>query len=156
MHIARKSAPWLCGLAFLATLCPGISHAQQYPTGVRGAWITSYAEDDVCKANGGDQLTNEGLLRIDAREALFYESSCSVKRARPAETGDGTPVELTLSCGGEGETWNTREIWSVTQVGARKALIMTRLESSAPVAAGSKKQTPMRRQVGAQLYLACE
>ena len=41
-------------------------------------------------------------------------------------------------------------------MGSRKALVMTRLESSAPVTAGSKKQTPMRRQLGAQLYLACE
>ena len=156
MKTARKSAPWLFGLAFLATIAPGISHAQQYPAGVRGVWITSYAEDNVCKASDGDQITNEGLLRIDAKEAQFYESSCSVKRARPAETGDGTPVELTLSCGGEGETWNTREIWSLTQVGSRKALIMTRLEASGPITAGSKKQTPMRRQVGAHLYLACE
>ena len=75
----------------------------------------------------GETLYNDGLARIQKQD---YEGAAKKFSSL--------------------EKQNPYSEWS------RKALIMTRLEASGPITAGSKKQTPMRRQVGAHLYLACE
>lgn len=156
MNIARNLAQLLAVVAFLTTAFCGISHGQPFPEAFHGVWIVGVAEDNACKASDWEKHENDGLFRVDAREARAWESSCSITRMRPSPW-DGSPaVELTMTCGGEGEISSSREIWTVVDIGTRKALIMTQLEASISVPAGSKKKNPMRRALGARVYLACE
>jgi hypothetical protein len=156
MNIARNSV--LGGLVLLVTAFGGVSHGQQqgFPKEFHGVYIGGYAENNTCKASDWDKHENDSLFRIDARDAMAWESSCSVKRMRPSPWDGGTSAEFTLACAGEGEISSTREIWSILQIGARKALVMTQLESSDSVPEGSKKMPPLRRTLGARIYLACE
>jgi hypothetical protein len=155
MNIARNPVQLLAGVAFLTTAFYGVSHGQQFPEVFHGVWIVSVAEDSACKASDWDKHENDGLFRVDAREARYWESSCSVTRMRPSPWDGGPTVDVTMTCGGEGEVSSSREIWSVVDIGSRKALVMTQLEASASVPA-SKKLPPMRRALGARVYLVCE
>lgn len=154
--VARDWLWRLAGAAGVALASGGATHAEPIPSLFHGEWIVAVAENSACKAGDWQKRENDGLLKIDKNDAMFYESSCKVKRIRPSPWDGAPSVDMTMTCGGEGEMSSTREIWSVVQVGSRKALVMTQLEASDGVPVESKKMPPLRRSIGAKIYLACE
>ena len=90
MNIARQSVQCLSGLALLITAFCGVSHGQQrFPEVFHGVWIVGVAEDNACKASDWDKHENDGLLRVDTKEARWWESLCNVRRLRPSPWDGG-------------------------------------------------------------------
>ena len=156
MNIAGKSLQLLVGVPFLMMALCDVSHGQQLPENFHGVWIISVAEDSSCKRSDWDNFQNDALLKVEGREAQFFASTCNVKSVKPSPSDAGSTVELTLACSGEGEVRNTREIWSVRDIGPRKALVMTQLQASQSVSAESRRTNKMRPDVDVSLYLACQ
>lgn len=115
-----------------------------------GTWSVASEDTNACKAADFDAHENDGLIRVGSKNVLYWESSCDIKKQRMV--GKST-AENVLQCGGEGETWRTKEIWHSQKIGTRRILtIVTVFRSDGADDQGRKD--PNRPTVAN--YSACE
>ncbi len=104
------------------------SAAAQFPAAYQGVWTTtgSGAESGAgapqCKAADFDEHINDGLVSIAKASVKYWESGCDLTSLSLTNTGT---VNLALSCGGEGETYKTRETWTIQKLRGADILVMT-------------------------------
>ncbi len=102
--------------------------AAQFPNTYQGVWNTAGGGTSgaggalECKASDFNEHTNDGLVSIAKGSVRYWESGYDLSSI--TETNLGT-INLAMSCGGEGESYKTRETWVVQRFEGKDVLVMT-------------------------------
>jgi cephalosporin hydroxylase len=101
---------------------------------------------------------NDGLINVEYRSISHWESSCDVKSFRKlnSQLMPNGIAEVTLACGGEGMTWSTREVWSITELGSRKVLAQVQFQSSEAQDETKPRSNRLRTEYAVRLFVRCE
>jgi hypothetical protein len=130
--------------------------AAPLPSEFEGVWLFADASNNICKPSDWHEHNNDGLILITARKFQEWESECDVLDANIANAADRTyTAKVNLSCGGEGMTWRSTEIWHAQSVGARKVLIRTTLQTDYLDDSDKPMEPPTTRPFSVSVYLAC-
>ncbi len=107
---------------------PAVAATPQFPAAYRGVWTTVGEGTEVgagapsCKASDFDEHTNDGLVSVKGSSVSYWESGCDLNAI--AQTNVGT-VNLSMSCGGEGTNYKSKETWVVRKIKGEDTLVMT-------------------------------
>ena len=143
----------------------GVAQAQvasQY----QGVWLaapTTADQSSACKRSDWgrrDQARGkiDGLINVTQRTIEHWESRCSVTAFRMIKPASGSQAiaEVALACGGEGERWNTRELWSVQSLGSRKVFIQVQLQRAETTDDKKGKAARLVADPEVSIYLQCQ
>ena len=126
-----------------------------------GLWMASADKANAsCSKNNDDENQSfDGFLRVTEKTLKSHETSCSIRNVARAQSSDVTAnAELELECNGEGDTWQSKELWSISVVRGQRLLSITKLlqwASKGPDGRPNKSNDKSKPTVG-QLYLACD
>jgi hypothetical protein len=142
----------------------GVAQAQ-VASQFQGVWLsapTTADQSSACKRSDWgrrDQAHGkiDGLINVTQRTIEHWESRCNVTAFRMVKPASGSdPIaEVALACGGEGERWNTRELWSVQSLASRKVLIQVQLQR-AETTGGKQKAARLVADLAVSMYLQCQ
>ncbi|MDB5580466.1 MAG: hypothetical protein JWR80_5642, partial [Bradyrhizobium sp.] len=99
--------------------------AAQMPREFHGVFASGNGA--ACKKADLKQHDRDDMISVEAQSISYHEGSCDFASVKPL--GEGT-ADVALTCGGEGETWKSREVWSVQKVGSQKQLIAVSMSRS--------------------------
>lgn len=157
-----------CWVNQRATLCawqPGQRPAD-IPPDFRGVWIYADPQNQECKKSDWEVEFIEkerGLINVTRRSIHWYEYGCivaTVKIPQNYEDQNGMgqwhhkTVEVDLTCGGEGSTWRSKEIWHVDSIEKRKVL-MTAETKRTEIRELGEKGTGESSEPEVNMYLEC-
>lgn len=116
----------ILGVVFAATA--QVAAAQTVPERFHGVWKFAQGQQGTCKQSdwNSDAHTDEHI-NVTRGDVDLHETKCrfaSVETARPDH--ESNPVRLTLTCMGEGEKWQSVEIWQLLKLGDKPVLVTAR------------------------------
>jgi len=98
------------GLGFAVTCVLGLAtQAQADISSIYGKWVPVEYQ---CTNQG---YPSDSVFSIDSRQVSFFESSCDIIGAQ--YTGVGSAYSVTMSCSGEGDSWQNTAIYARTDTG---------------------------------------
>jgi hypothetical protein len=107
--------------------------SRSIPSEFRGLWLPTGKQNPTCTKAEWDSQQNTDLTKIDARAWHAWENGCevlSLKQTVPYNADNRTSTAaLELSCGGEGNTNRSKEVWSIHPIGTRLLLTIVALKS---------------------------
>jgi hypothetical protein len=101
------------------------ARAAQMPLEFHGVFASG--QGAACKKADLKQHDRDDMISVEVQSIAYYEGSCDFASVRML--GEGT-ADVALTCSGEGETWKSREIWSVQKVRSQKQLIAVSMSRS--------------------------
>ena len=110
-------------------------------------------------AQQGDPLScgrdnNDGAKKIGVKSVEAFEHQCDVTAFRLLKS-DPRSADVRLSCTGEGNKWNTREIWNLQRVESRTMLVTTKLQLAETELDRKRLTRKMREDVRVTVYVKC-
>jgi len=109
----------------------GISkvEAANLPREFIGVWTGASAGVSQCKMSDGDNNNDsldDELISVSPSGIQSWTTTCKVVNVREVEEGT---AEVDLSCGSKGETWRSKQILHVQNVGSRRQLVSVLLQT---------------------------
>jgi hypothetical protein len=111
-------------LALFATL-NSQAHAAQMPRDFHGVFASG--EGAACRKADLKQHDRDDMISVEAQSIAYHEGSCVFASVKVLSEGT---VDVALTCSGEGESWKTREIWSIQKLRLQKQLIAVSMSRS--------------------------
>ncbi|HRN87826.1 hypothetical protein [Hyphomicrobium sp.] len=106
-----------------AALIPASAMAKTMPDAYRGVWMNMEGRSASCESSDWDGPNHTDThIRVTRDELHFAEGSCAFTSVKTSDFGD---AHVAMSCGAEGETYKTSEIWLLTTIREHKMLVMT-------------------------------
>ena len=142
-----------------------VAQAQVAPQ-FQGVWLAAPpagGQSSACKRSDWgrrDQLRGkiDGLISVTQRTIEHLESRCNVtafRMVKPASEYQAI-AEVALACGGEGERWNTRELWSIQSLASRKVFIQVQLQRAETTGDKKGKAARLVADPDVSMYLQCQ
>ncbi|AHB49837.1 hypothetical protein W911_01645 [Hyphomicrobium nitrativorans NL23] len=106
-----------------AALMPAAAKAKTMPDPYRGVWMNMEGRAASCQSSDWDGPNHmDTHIRVTRDKLQFAEGACTFTSVKTSDFGD---AHVAMSCGAEGETYKTSEIWLLTTVREYKMIVMT-------------------------------
>jgi hypothetical protein len=126
----------------------------EIPHQFRSVWTLATDAENSCTRGDWETNRNDGMISVAANSIEYWESSCSIQSAKRL---DGSTYELALTCGGEGESWRSKEVWHFKKVGSREQLVAVSLDRfDERDDAGKRLRNPAKHQIYVSVYVGCK
>lgn len=110
-------------LAGAAALLPVSASAKTMPDAYQGVWMNMEGRAASCRSSDWDGPNHmDTHIRVTPGELKFAEGACEFTSVKTSDFGD---AHVAMSCGAEGESYKTSEIWLLTTIREHKMLVMT-------------------------------
>ena len=110
-------------LVGLAAVMPVSAGAGPMPEAYHGVWMNMEGRSATCRSSDWDGPNHgDTHIRVSPAKLEFAEGACELTSVKTSDFGD---AHVTMSCGAEGETYKTSEIWLLTTIRDHRMLVMT-------------------------------
>lgn len=126
----------------------------EFPAELRGVWTLLEGSSGECKKSDWEVNRTDAMLSVARGAVEYWESSCKLSNLRKS---DGLNYELVLACGGEGQSWRSREVWRFVNAGTRKLLVsvlLSRFDERDD--SGKALRNPEKPRVTVGVYAECK
>ena len=104
-------------------ILPASASAKTMPDAYHGVWMNMEGRAASCQSSDWDGPNHRDThIRLTRDKLQFAEGACTFTSVKTSDFGD---AHVAMSCGAEGETYDTSEIWLLTTVREHKMIVMT-------------------------------
>ncbi len=110
-------------LGAVAVALPASAGGKTMPDAYQGVWMNMEGRSAACQSADWDSANHTDThIRVTPDELQFAEGACAFISVKTSDFGD---AHVGMSCGSEGETYETSEIWRLMTIREHKMLVMT-------------------------------
>src|SRR4051812_13564034 len=128
-------------------------------------WVAADTTNNTCRIEDvkteKDSAPVARVMQVAPGEVAYYETHCKILTVKPiknlnAEDKNQVSAEATMTCSGEGNKWETREIWHVETVDGARIAVVTGLGHSNYRDEKGRRQKDVPNPITTSIYFECK
>ena len=141
------------------------AHAANLPPKFTGMWVATDMTNNKCVIADVKKEANDApvarVMSVGPGEVAYYETHCKILTVKPiknlnVEDKNQISADATMTCSGEGNKWETREIWHVETVDGSKIAVVTSLGHTNYRDEKGRKQKDVPNPITTSIYFQCK